>query len=250
MRPDPKTGTTNGHTGHAALARRMDQTQRPPQDTFLRPAPDKNSSSWPDLSVESRLAGQGYKTVCGVDEAGRGPIAGPVVCAAVILDANLVPKGLRDSKKLSAGARNAAYQQILQTAHVSVATASHIEIDRLNVRAATLAAMSRAIRRLPLQADASLIDGNGVPPDTDIPAWPMIKGDGRSASVAAASIVAKTVRDALMIEAHRLWPNYGFEKHMGYPTARHLAALRRFGPCAIHRRSFAPVREALNTHGK
>lgn len=178
---------------------------------------------------------------CGVDEAGRGPLAGPVVAAAVILDPlNPIP-GLNDSKKLSAKRRDALAVEIRAKALAwSVAEASVEEIDRINILQASLLAMRRAVEGLKIQPETALIDGNRCP-QLACPAEAVVGGDGKVASIAAASILAKTVRDAGMLVLHAEYPMYGFDRHMGYPTALHLQALREHGPSPVHRRSYAPV---------
>ena len=183
--------------------------------------------------------------VCGVDEAGRGPWAGPVAAAAVILDPNDLPVGLNDSKKLSEARRIALETEIKARALAwSVGLASVEEIDRLNILRATGLAMRRAVEGLSVAPAFALVDGNYrfVLP---CPMEPLVKGDARSASIAAASILAKQARDRLMIEADAEWPGYGFAGHKGYHAPIHVAALQRLGPCAIHRRSFAPIRTLL-----
>ena len=178
---------------------------------------------------------------CGVDEAGRGPLAGPVVAAAVILDPGRRIDGLNDSKKLSARRREALAVEIREKALAwAVAEASVEEIDRINILQASLLAMQRAVAALPTQPERALIDGNRCP-ELSCPAEAIVGGDGKVASIAAASILAKTVRDAGMRKLHEDYPAYGFDRHMGYPTAQHFAALQENGPCAAHRRSFAPV---------
>lgn len=179
--------------------------------------------------------------VCGVDEAGRGPLAGPVVAAAVILDPARPIAGLNDSKKLSAKRREALAVLIREQALAwAVAEASVEEIDRINILQASLLAMQRAVAALAVRPQLALIDGN-LCPRLDCPAEALVGGDGRSAPIAAASILAKTVRDELMLAMHQRFPCYDFARHKGYPTAAHLAALRQHGPCSEHRRSFAPV---------
>lgn len=181
--------------------------------------------------------------IAGVDEVGRGPLAGPVVAAAVILDDLHPVKGLRDSKALTALARERLATEIRAKALcVSVAEASVEEIDRLNILQATLLAMQRAVERLRLPPTIVLVDGNRLPL-LRYPAQAIVKGDATVASIAAASIVAKVHRDALLCELHDVHPAYGFAGHKGYPTPEHLAALRAHGPCVAHRRSFAPVRD-------
>ncbi len=179
--------------------------------------------------------------VCGVDEAGRGPLAGPVVAAAVILDPQQPIAGLNDSKKLSAKRREALAMEIRERALAwAVAEASVDEIDRINILQASFLAMRRAVEGLRLRPEKALIDGNRCPA-LDCPAEAIVGGDGKVASIAAASILAKTVRDAGMLELHADFPVYGFDRHMGYPTAFHLQALREHGPSPVHRRSYAPV---------
>ncbi len=179
--------------------------------------------------------------ICGVDEAGRGPLAGPVVAAAVILDPrNLIP-GLNDSKKLSAKRREALAVEIRAKALAwSVAEASVEEIDSINILQASLLAMRRAVEGLAVRPEKAMVDGNRCPL-LDCPAEAVVGGDGKVASIAAASILAKTVRDAGMLALHADFPMYGFDRHMGYPTAFHLTALRLHGASPVHRRSYAPV---------
>jgi ribonuclease HII len=181
---------------------------------------------------------------CGVDEAGRGPLAGPVVAAAVILDPVRPIAGLADSKKLSAARREKLAVEIREKALAwCVAEASVAEIDALNILQATLLAMQRAVTGLALVPNEALIDGNRCP-RLDVPARAIIGGDATVAEISAASILAKTVRDAGMLAMHARYPQYGFDRHKGYGTAAHLAALREHGPSPEHRLSFAPVREA------
>ena len=183
--------------------------------------------------------------VCGVDEAGRGPLAGPVVAAAVILDPANPIAGLNDSKKLSAKRREALSIEIRAKALAwAVSEASVEEIDLINILQASMLAMQRAVRSLAIAPERALIDGNRCP-ELPCPAEAIIGGDGKVASIAAASILAKTVRDAGMLELHQRYPHYGFDRHMGYPTALHLAALQEHGVSPIHRRSYAPVARLL-----
>ena len=185
------------------------------------------------------------RRVCGVDEAGRGPLAGPVVAAAVILDARRPIAGLRDSKQLSPARRDNLAVLIRERAlGWSIAAASVEEIDRLNVLQASLLAMKRAIEALDPAAEAALVDGNQLP-RLAIEARAVIGGDALEPAISAASILAKQYRDHLMAELDLMYPGYGFAEHAGYPTARHLRRLRELGPCGIHRRSFAPVRDLL-----
>ncbi len=197
----------------------------------------------PHFALEAELIAQGMGPVAGIDEVGRGPLAGPVCVAAVILDPADLPDGLDDSKKLSARRREVLFEEICARAvAVSAALAPAGEIDSLNIRGATLACMSRAARGLSLSPRFALVDGR------DLPALPcagraVIAGDATSLSIAAASIVAKVTRDRLMARLDALHPGYGFAVHAGYPTAAHRAALQSLGPCPEHRRSYAPVRE-------
>ena len=182
--------------------------------------------------------------VCGVDEAGRGPLAGPVVAAAVILDPNRPVIGLADSKALTEKRRKALGAEIFRTCHVAVGISEPEEIDRLNVLHATMAAMARAVRSLPVAPEHALIDGNRIPGALPCSAEALVRGDALEPCISAASIVAKTMRDALMTAADARYPGYGFASHKGYPAPVHREALMRLGPCPIHRRSFAPVRAA------
>ena len=179
--------------------------------------------------------------VCGCDEAGRGPLAGPVVAAAVILDPQNPVSGLNDSKKLSAKRREALAIEIRARALAwSVAEASVEEIDRINILQASMLAMQRAVEGLTIRPEKALIDGNRCPA-LACPVEAVVGGDGKVASIAAASILAKTVRDAGMLLLHADYPMYGFDRHMGYPTAFHLQALREHGASPVHRHSYAPV---------
>lgn len=181
--------------------------------------------------------------VCGVDEAGRGPLAGPVYAAAVILDAQRPILGLADSKKISEKKRNQLALEIRQHASAwAIATASAAEIDEINILRASLLAMRRAVEALTLQPHEVLVDGLYCP-DTGLPSRAIVKGDSSVAEISAASILAKTARDAAMIEMHERFPQYGFAVHKGYPTAAHLAALQQHGPSVEHRKSFGPVRK-------
>ena len=183
--------------------------------------------------------------ICGVDEAGRGPLAGPVSAAAVILDPSRPIEGLADSKKLSEKQRDLLAPIIRERALAwAVAYAEVDEIDTLNILQATLLAMRRAVLALPIQPQQVLVDGLYCP-QTGIPSEAIVKGDSKVAAISAASILAKTARDALMLKLHVQYPQYGFDGHKGYPTAAHLAALREHGVSEVHRRSFRPVREAL-----
>ena len=184
--------------------------------------------------------------VCGIDEAGRGPLAGPVVAAAVILDPARPIAGLNDSKKLSEKKRDALAGLIRENALAwCVAEATVEEIDRFNILHATMLAMQRAVAGLSVRPEGALVDGNRCP-HLDVPCEAVVKGDGKIASIAAASILAKTVRDAGMLALHAAYPQYGFDRHMGYPTAAHFAALEAHGASPVHRTSFAPVARQLS----
>ncbi len=183
----------------------------------------------------------GLKQVAGVDEAGRGPLAGPVVAAAVILDPNRRVKGLDDSKRLTPAQRERLFEQILERAPgLGIGIVDPQTIDRVNILEATRLAMYEALGQLTPRPDLVLIDALRLPA-LAVPQKPIIKGDRRSASIAAASIVAKVTRDRLMLEADARFPEYGFGRHKGYPTPEHLAAIEKHGPCAIHRRTFHGV---------
>ncbi|PLW75109.1 ribonuclease HII [Cohaesibacter celericrescens] len=199
----------------------------------------------PDFTLETEATKRFGGPVAGVDEVGRGPLAGPVVTAAVILDAKAIPEGLNDSKKLSRARREALFDAICETSHVSVTSASPEQINRLNIRGATLWAMARALSGLSLQPAYALFDGRDVAPLSPCDGQHVIKGDGRSLSIAAASIVAKVTRDRLMVRIGRAFPGYGFEQHMGYGTKAHMEALDRLGVCIHHRRSFRPIYERM-----
>lgn len=188
--------------------------------------------------IEAQCFAKGYSVVCGVDEAGRGPLAGPVCAAAVILPPHLEIPGLDDSKKLSDKRRRELFP-IIQKEAISygVAFASHEEIDTVNILQATFLAMERAIRQLTVRPDLALIDGNRET-DFGLPVQTVVRGDSLSASIAAASVLAKVTRDDYMLKMAEEYPEYGFEIHKGYGTQAHYAALRTFGPCDIHRKSF------------
>lgn len=199
----------------------------------------------PDFSHEKMLLKRGARMVAGVDEAGRGPLAGPVVVAAVRLDPRRIPEGLNDSKKLSAEQRESLYEKILATADVAIASAPPSDILALNIRGATLAAMTRAVRALPRPVDRVLVDGRDIPPGLPCDGIALIGGDGRSVSIAAASIVAKVTRDRMCAIMDCDAPHFGFSGHKGYSTAAHLNALSTHGPCRHHREEFAPVAALL-----
>jgi len=221
---------------------------RPGTDSLSLSRSSAGKAGPPDFSAEKALSRRGARLIAGVDEAGRGPLAGPVVAAAVVLDARRLPQGIDDSKKLTKERREEVFEQIIATSQVAWACQGAQAVDRINILQATLQAMTLAFRGLPVPADAVLIDGRDVPAalsGPELQAQALIGGDGLSLSIAAASIVAKVVRDRLMARACENFPGYGFSAHAGYGTPAHLDALRRLGPCPLHRRSFAPVREAL-----
>ena len=189
----------------------------------------------------------GYRRIAGIDEAGRGPLAGPVVAAAVILPARCRLLRINDSKQLTAKDREEVYTTILEQAvAVGIGSADVAEIDQLNILTATRLAMRRAIDQLAPPPDYLLIDAV-VLPGLKVPTRPIIKGDSLSVSIAAASVLAKVTRDRLMARYHETFPEYGFLSHKGYGTAEHLERLARHGPCSIHRRTFSPVQEVIIT---
>ena len=195
----------------------------------------------PDFSFELEIGGR----VAGVDEVGRGPLAGPVLAAAVVLNPDDIPEGLNDSKALSAKRREALYAELMARADVSVGSASVEEIDEHNILRASHIAMMRAIAGLSMPPDHVLIDGNMVPRGLNLAATTVIKGDARSLSIAAASIVAKIRRDRLMVDLAQQHPGYGWETNMGYPSKSHKEALQNIGVTPHHRRSFKPVHNIL-----
>ncbi len=195
-------------------------------------------------TLERRLARAGHTCIAGLDEVGRGPLAGPVVAAAVVLDLRRVPAGLADSKILPKARREELFAEIVATAAVGLATISHAAIDTINIRQASLSAMAKALAALPCRPDFALVDGND-PPRLPCPVEAHVQGDAKIASIAAASIVAKVVRDRMMARLHGHYPSYGFVTNAGYSTAAHLAALGANGPCPFHRQSFAPLRQGV-----
>lgn len=198
----------------------------------------------PDLALEQAAALQHKGLVAGIDEAGRGPWAGPVVAAAVILDPNRLPSGLNDSKRLTAQKREKLFAQIKTCALVGIGVVPVETIDRLNILQATLLAMSEAIAHLPERPAAALVDGRQAP-SLDCPAQTVVGGDARSASIAAASIIAKVTRDRVMTELATSFQGYGWERNKGYGTREHAVALEQLGVTPHHRRSFAPIRRVL-----
>ena len=199
------------------------------------------------LYYETEARRAGYLSIAGTDEAGRGPLAGPVVAAAVILHPGQVMGGVTDSKKLTERQREKLYPMIMTEARgIGIGICDHHEIDRLNILRASLEAMRRAVSALPVAADFLLVDGLYMVP-LDLPQQAVVKGDSLSLSIAAASIIAKVTRDRLMVEFDRLYPGYGFAGHKGYPSASHRAAIARLGPCPIHRKSFRGVKEFVRS---
>ena len=195
----------------------------------------------PLLEFERDLWQQGYSAIAGVDEAGRGPLAGPVVAAAVIFpQGQRHILGINDSKKLSAQKREFLFDVIQDTAlSFGIGCVDHLEIDAINILQATYKAMQLAVKQCHIKPDYVLVDGRGLP-QLHVPAQAIIKGDAKSLSIAAASILAKVTRDRQMIKLHEQYPDYGFHRHKGYPTKRHIQAIREFGLTPIHRRSFRP----------
>ena len=193
----------------------------------------------PDYEFEKAAVNSGFSCICGVDEAGRGPLAGPVCAAAVILPEGAVIAGLDDSKKLTEKKREKLYDIIKETAVAySVAYGTLEEIESVNILEATYLAMNRAIEGLSVKPDFALIDGNRVPRGIKIPCETIVKGDSKSMSVAAASVLAKVTRDRLMLEYDKKYPEYNFKKHKGYGTKEHTELIKQYGPCEIHRPSF------------
>ena len=195
----------------------------------------------PDYSLERASRGP----VCGIDEVGRGPWAGPVLAAAVILDAHAIPEGLDDSKRLSAKRREALFAALSETALIGIGQASVAEIDGINILQASFLAMARALRDLPAEPAAALIDGNLVPPGLPCPARAVIGGDARSLSIAAASIAAKVTRDRIMVALSQQFPEYGWGTNMGYGTKAHVSGLEAVGVSPHHRRSYKPIHKIL-----
>jgi ribonuclease HII len=216
------------------MPRKTGATRLPLNEPILRPT----------FRRERRALNKGIFPVAGCDEAGRGPLAGPVVAAAVVLDPQCIPRGLNDSKKLDAAAREALYENICACAHVSVAFGSVERVDRDNILRASLWALARAVKALPMRPKLVFVDGN-MKIDCGCDCQAVVSGDALIASIAAASIVAKVTRDRLMKRLGLEFPGYGFERHMGYSVPEHFEALARLGPTIHHRKSFAPVAAKL-----
>lgn len=202
-----------------------------------------------DPEAEARIAATFDNRLAGIDEAGRGPWAGPVAVAAVVLVPGDIPHGLADSKALSEATREGLYEEILAKAHVGLAFASPATIDTLNIRAATLGAMAQATRALEIAPSFCLVDGRDVPPGLPAPGIAVVKGDARLQCIAAASIVAKVARDRLMKRMDPVWPDHGLARHKGYGTAAHAAALATAGVTPLHRKSFRPIATLLDAAG-
>lgn len=190
-------------------------------------------------AIEQRLHNEDVRLICGIDEAGRGPLAGPVCAAAVILPPGVRIEGLNDSKKLTEKKREALFDQICeQAAYYHVSLASEAEIEEHNILGATMLCMRRAVAELGVTPSMVLVDGNRIPEELPAPAESIVGGDGKAACIAAASILAKVTRDRLMVQLDELYPAYGFAKHKGYGTRQHIEALHQYGPCPVHRPSF------------
>ncbi|MEW6411384.1 MAG: ribonuclease HII [Candidatus Zixiibacteriota bacterium] len=199
--------------------------------------------------LENMLAEKGYRYICGVDEVGRGPLAGPVVAAAVIMPPDIQIEGLNDSKKLSSMQRERIFEEIAELGLVcAVGVIDHECIDKINILKASLMAMRKAVMDLKQAPDIVLVDGNYPVPNIAQPQFAVVGGDGQCQSIAAASIVAKITRDRIMDRYQALYPSFSFSKHKGYPTPEHLEELRMYGPTEIHRRSFKPVAELVNQY--
>lgn len=203
----------------------------------------------PSFDYENKLVSSGFTRICGLDEVGRGPLAGPVVAAAVIINAGLFKdlskfKGVNDSKKMSAKSREKWYEILTECDHIkwAIGIVSEKIIDEINILEATKAAMMEAVRKIGLRPDFLLIDGNFTLEIPDLNQKAIPQGDAKIISISAASIIAKVTRDRMMQEFHKNYPEYGFDKHKGYGTALHCEMIKKFGPCLIHRRSFEPIK--------
>lgn len=193
---------------------------------------------------EKRLKAQGFSRIAGIDEAGRGPLSGPVVAAACILPEELLLEHLNDSKQLTPPLRELLFAQITAASIYGIGIVDVETIDRINILQATLLAMRQAVAAMPIQPDYLLIDGNRAP-RFSIPHQTIVQGDTLSLSIAAASVLAKVTRDRILLDHDARWPEYGFKRHKGYGTAQHLAALQKHGPCEQHRKSFEPIKSLL-----
>lgn len=245
--PSARRATTAATLGRRAATRR---TEPAPTDIDDEGSADASGGldsaaiarALPDRSREAALLATGLMRIAGIDEAGRGPLAGPVVAAAVVFRDDAHPVGIDDSKRMTHDERERLFAQIIAAGEVAIASASAAEIDRYNIRGATLLAMRRALAALPALPCHALIDGRDVPPDLSCDGTAVVGGDGLSVSIAAASIIAKVTRDRMMKRACARFPAYGFSRHMGYGTPEHLGAIDRHGPCPLHRMSFRPLR--------
>lgn len=199
----------------------------------------------PDFEFETKAGVFDDRIICGVDEAGRGPLSGPVIAAALILDPENIPNDLDDSKALSHGVRERVLNNLLKSAKIGIGISEPAEIDRINILWASMIAMKRAVENLPISVDYALIDGNRVPRDLPCEAQAIVKGDAKSLSIAAASIVAKVTRDAIMSETDQRFPGYGWARHKGYPTKAHKDAILKLGRTPIHRWSFGNKQNEL-----
>lgn len=204
----------------------------------------------PDDSFERAARRSGHQRIAGIDEVGRGPFAGPVVASAVVLDAGNVPQGLRDSKKLSQARRENLFDQISAHSEVGIGIVDVAEIDALNILQATYLAMRRAVAALDIRPDYALVDGNRLPPDLGCAAECLVKGDDRSVSIAAASIIAKVTRDRIMATLAKEFPGYGWERNVGYGSLEHREALLALGVTPHHRVSFKPIHNILYQQNK
>jgi ribonuclease HII len=200
-------------------------------------------------NLESMLHSRGLKSICGVDEAGRGPLAGPVVAAAVVLSPEIEIEGLADSKKLSPARRDGVFRRIIDLGlPCAVGIIDHKTIDTINILQASLRAMRKAVMDLETEPDVILVDGNFPIPNLAQPQYAIVGGDRRCRAISAASVIAKVTRDRIMNRYQELYPRFSFATHKGYPTAEHLEELRRYGPCDIHRLTFRPVAELVNQY--
>lgn len=209
-----------------------------------------NSAFAPLLeNIETMLFDKGYRAICGVDEVGRGPLAGPVVAAAVIMPKDTIIEGLNDSKKLSESKREQIFEEIVRlNLPCAVGIIDHEGIDKMNILQASLMAMRKAIGELKKTPDFVLVDGNHPVPKINQPQFAIVGGDARCASIAAASVIAKVTRDKIMCRYDELYPEFSFAQHKGYPTAQHIKELKAAGPTDIHRKTFKPVSELLNQY--
>ena len=219
--------------------------KKPLQSTHPSEAEEQRLLGLMEYETKARLAG--YLKIAGVDEVGRGPLAGPLVACAAILSHSARFWGINDSKKVSSIQRERLYAELTQSKDVqfAICAVSHEEIDRINIHQATLHAMAQAIATLPVRPDFLLVDGLHLP-RVLLPHQKIVKGDALSQSIAAASILAKVTRDRMMVELHEQWPEYGFDRHKGYGTPEHLKAIKTYGLCPIHRKSFSPCASVLS----